>query len=397
MQWITEETGWILPEESGVLPEEQLSGSHAPETLLRFGAGLARTAQRCMIGYDGHSAHAAASAMLIAGAAAKAGGSVILVPDCTPVELGPASAAGGCGAAVFAGEQSLRMYAGGLLPLTLRQEQTISDVFSRQPVWMQNRENGPVSDGKALRLLYPAQIAQMLPETLPFQAECSAANSRIRTLSGKLFRGGRGEAVTFQFSSDGQRVSLYSERCGWIFYEKLLLMLCQARLRRGEDVALPYWVPHIAEQMAAEHGRRILRYASRSDGSDLEARALARAQGFTLDGLMLCAGLLRTAAEDEPDLMHWAMSLPPFATVRRILQTEQAAEAALRCGMQTEQTPEGLRAHDPRGDALLRPSRSGKTVTMLVEAASMELASELAGDISGRLRIPPQNPGIRKT
>jgi hypothetical protein len=50
--------------------------------------------------------------------------------------------------------------------------------------------------------------------------------------------------------------------------------------------------------------------------------------------------------------------------------------------MRTVRTPEGLRVSDRRGAALLRPSASGKTLTMLVEAMSAEAASELAGDIA---------------
>ena len=39
--------------------------------------------------------------------------------------------------------------------------------------------------------------------------------------------------------------------------------------------------------------------------------------------------------------------------------------------------------------ALLRPSASGKTLTMLVEAMSAEVASELAGDIASLISGNP--------
>ena len=254
----------------------------------------------------------------------------------------------------------------------------------------QGTEYGSISDGKALRLLYAARLTEHLPETLPLRVRFSTGSQRLLALTEQIFRGGRGEEVTVQITEDGQRCSVYSERFGWIFYEKLLLMLCMHRLSVQEDVALPYWVPHAAEDMAKQHHRRILRYASRSDGSDTEARMLARAQGFTLDAGSLIAELLRVHAEDEPDLLRWMQALPPCYTVRRILPTDDAAAAAARCAgyLRTERTPEGLRAGDHRGSALLRPSGTGKTLSLLVEARSMEAASELAADIAGWTSAP---------
>ena len=384
MQWITEETGWILPEESGFLPDDRTGGQPAPEELIRLGAALAEASPRCMVGYEPDSGKARADAMLLAGAAASAGGPVILVPDCAPAELGQASRAGTCGLVLFAGADRLRMYAGGLLPVTKQQAESLKAAAAREPVWRGKQETGSISEGKALRLLYPAQILARMPAECLMKPECSSASGRIRTLAEQVFRGGSGEELTVQLSADGRRVSVYAERVGWLFWEQLLLMRTQHCLLHGEDAALPYWVPHTAELMAKRAGRRILRYASRSDGSDREARALAISQGFTLDGLALTADILRIQAEEEPDLKRWAESLPPCKTVRRILYTDAAGDAAARCGtvMRTVRTPEGLRVSDRRGAALLRPSASGKTLTMLVEAMSAEAASELAGDIA---------------
>ena len=384
MQWITEETGWILPEESGFLPDDRTGEQPAPEQLVRLGAALAEASPRCMIGYEADSGRAKSDAMLLAGAAASAGGTVILVPDCAPAELGAASRAGGCGLVLYAGADRLRMYAGGLLPITRQQADALQSAAGKSPVWRGKQETGSISDGKALCLLYPAQILSRLPAEFHLKPECGSASARIRTLSAQIFRGGKGEELTVQLSADGRRVSLYADSIGWLFWEQLLLMRARQALLHGEDAALPYWVPHTAELMAEKAGRRILRYASRSDGSDQEARALALRQGFTLDGLALAADILRIQAEEEPDLKRWADALPPCRTVRRILYTDAPADAAARCGtvMKTVHTPEGLRVADRRGSALLRPSVTGRTVTMLVEAISMEAASELAGDLA---------------
>lgn len=374
MDWMKEDLS-LLPEEDGMLRGDLTAGQ-----LLRLGSGLSRAAVKCAVGYEPDSDYAKAAALTVCGGIAAAGGTAILVPECTAVELGAAASAGDCGVMLHTGENVSRCDARSLLPLTAVQEELLCCGTPEQ----KHTEYGRIMDGKSLRLLYPAKVLSRLPEQINCLPEISTASPRLFELVSGFFRGKSGMPVTMQLSADGRRVSLYTERTGWIFYEKLMMLITMQHLRHGEDVALPYWMPQTAEQIAGSCGQRILRYASRSDGSDTEARRLAAEQGFTLDAVILCAEFLRYHAEEEPDLTRWLSALPPYYTVRRILRTERELDAAAQCGtfMQTTPTPEGLRAKDARGTALLRPSRSGKTVTLLVEAASMEAANELAGDIA---------------
>ena len=379
MQWMNEGADWLLN-------ESYTAADLTPETLGRLGAGIAAATQRSLIGYAGQSDHAKACAMTVCGAVAAAGGETVLMPDCTPVELGAASPAAECEILLFADETRLRLYARGLLPITAAQESALTEESAH---WQQRGEYGSISDGTALKMLYPARLMKHLPDTMPVQLTIGTASRRLYELLRKLPKAARGAPVlSAQLSADGRQVSLYSEKDGWFFHEKLMMMMTQNRLKHGKQAALPYWAAHIAEQMAEACGGEILRYAARSDGSDGEARALALAQGYTLDGTLLLADVLRILAEEEPDLKSWSETLPPVYTVRRLLQTERAADAAACCGtfLQTRQTPDGLRAWDARGEALLCPSHSGKTAAMLVEAASMEAAQELAGEITDALR-----------
>jgi len=365
---------WMLPEDDGIL-----SSSLDMKQILQFGANLSQAAAKTAVGYAPDSEYAKAAAMTVCSGIASAGGTAILVPECTTVELGAAASAGECGVLLYAGENGCRCFARNLLPLTVAQE----NMICRNAAEQNPTEYGSILDGKSLRLLYPARILSHLPDKLSCMPEISTASPRLYDFALRYFRGSSGKPITLQLSGDGRRVSVYTERTGWIFYEKLLMLVTMQHLRNGEDAALPYWMPQAAEKMAGSYGQRILRYASHSDGSDQEARQLAADQGYTLDAVILCADFLRYFAEEEPDLTSWLAALPPYYTVRRILRSEQEMRAAARCGsfMQTRRTPEGLRANDVRGTALLRPSRSGNSITLMVEAASMETANELAGDI----------------
>jgi mannose-1-phosphate guanylyltransferase/phosphomannomutase len=381
MQWMNEGADWLLHETC-------TADASQPELLAALGAGLAGASARTMVGYAEGSDYARAAAMTVCGAIAAAGGDAVLVPDCTPVELGAASGAGECGMILFADETRLRLYARGLLPVTAEQER----LLHQGGIWQRRTEYGSITDGAALRMLYPAQLAARLPAAMTVTPEISTGSKRLYALLSRTLpqaqRGRRRRALSVQLSADGRQASVYTEEDGWLFHEKLLMMVTQHKLSRGEDAALPYWAAHIAEQMAERSGGRILRYAARSDGSDTEARALAAAQGWTLDGTLLLAEVLRIHAEEEPSLHAWADRLPPVYTVRRLLHKAENTDAAAGCGtfMQTQKTPDGLRAWDSRGQALLCPSASGRSVAMLVEAATMEAAQEIAGDIADAVR-----------
>lgn len=376
----------LTPEEDGLL-----SGTPTPENLMRLGASLPSVSPQLLIGAEPESAFAHAAAGMLAGAAAAAGGRCLLVPNATLPELSAASLAANVPLLLHVAEHRLRIYARGLLPLTAAQQDIL--LHQPHPAWLAPAQYGEVETAQGLTALFPTRILERLPAQFTVLPEISTGSAPLYRLMTRLLRGGRGAMLTMQLSADGRRLSVYGEECGWIFHEKLLLLNCQQRFAAGEDVALPYWMPHAAENMAAQYGRRVLRYASASDGTDGEARALALRQGFTLDATLLCADFLRMLATCGMSLEQWLESIPACHTVRRIVKLEgdtssEAEDNPLHRWQQQSHaaaTAEGYLAEESRGRALVRPSRSGRTVTLLAEAATMEAASELAGDISSLL------------
>jgi hypothetical protein len=330
---------------------------------------------------------AAAAAHLLCGGAVAAGGSVCFAPDCIPAAMQSGAALHHCALLVHCGGSRIQILARGLLPLTDAQLRTVRSGCA-SPQWLRPTECGIIVTERMLNEIYSAQLRRRLPARLPFRTALRTGSRQLDAVLKPVFSGGSGAEMLLRLSPDGRRASVYTAETGWLFYEKLLLMCALQYLRQGTDIALPGWLPHIAEKMAAEYGRQILRYAMHPNGADTEARQLAAAQRFTLDGAVLCAELLRFCAETGESLTEWAAALPECYTVRRILRTDSAADAALRCAsaLHAANVPDGLRIRTDSGEALLHPARSGRAVSMLVEAQSMEAARELAGDLAALLR-----------
>lgn len=371
----------LLPDDDGTL-----SGTPTPENLIRLGASLAAASPQVLIGAEPDSAFSGAAAGILAGACAAAGSTVTFVPNATLPELSAASVAADLPLLVHLAEHRLRAFAKGLLPLTAAWQSILCE--QKTPEWGAPSQYGEVQNGSGLTSLFSARIRSRLPDYFTVLPEIATGSAPLYRKMTQLLRGGRGQLLTMQLSSDGRKLAFYHTDCGWIFHERLLLLVCQQYFAEGKDVALPYWMPRAAEDMARKYGRNVLRYASCSDGTDSAARTLALRQGFTLDGTLLCAELLRLLSAHQMPLKEWLRLLPRCHTVHRIVRLDGQDGAALQkwqADTHAAQTAEGYFAEDTRGRALVRPSRTGKTAVLLAEAESMEAASELAGDICARL------------
>lgn len=376
---------FLMPEEDGMV-----SGDLTPEHLIALGGILPTVSPQILIGSESDSAFSAAATGFLAGAAAAAGGSVTTLSHVSLPALSAASLVSHAPLLLHIADHRLRIFAHGMLPLTAKQQTLL--LSPPQPVWNAPPLYGNIVNGNGLQTLCAPQLQKRLPQHIPVSVEISTASAALHSLMQPLLRQGRGNLMTLQFSADGRRLAVYTEECGWIFHEKLLMLMCLERLAAGEDAALPYWMPRAAEQMANAYQRRILRYASCSDGSDADARAMAVRQGFSLDGTILCADFLRAYAEKQISLREWLGMLPACHTVKRIVRIGSGRDAGkgdmlreLREKYAAFETAEGFFASSGKGNALVRPSRSGKTATLLTEADNMEAAAELAGDITALL------------
>lgn len=373
----------LIPEEDGTL-----GGTASPENLLRLAAAAVQASARILVGTESDSGFARAAADIFCGGVAAMGGTAIFAPNITLPALSVASDVWDTPLLLHIADNRLRLLEAGLLPLSANVQHKLYQQSS--PQWLAPVQFGDIITADGIQALFAARIRERLPSTIPVLPEIGTGSAALEAEMTRVLRGGHGEMLTLQFSSDGRRLAVFSRDCGWIFHERLLLLICAEYFAHGKDVALPYWMPHAAEQLAAQYHRNVLRYASCSDGSDAAARDLAKQQGFTLSAALLCADLLRMLAEKDTSLTERLAALPRCHTVRRIVSVagdENNADTVKKWqnAHQAQQTDEGYLTDEPRGRALVRPSRSGKTVTLLAEAESMEAASELAGSICAEL------------
>ncbi len=284
----------------------------------------------------------------------------------------------------------IKIAAAGGLPPTRPMERELENSiikgeFSRS-AWDSYKERVEL---KGIRQLYTEHLSRLAKEDL---AGMSAIVKSANRLAGKVLTEvllnlgcGIAEGMTLHLSEDGTRLSILDYELGYIWPEKVFALCCQMEFEKGKDVALPADAPRALDSLAARYGRRILRYlACPADSSDSKARELAETQLWARDGLACAVMLLSYMKETGKTLPELMENLPDFARVVRSVRCEGNPGNIIKlfsgelnsrgtCLAQTE----GIGIKLGSGIVTIRPTKRGKSLVMLAEAANYETASEL--------------------
>lgn len=199
--------------------------------------------------------------------------------------------------------------------------------------------------------------------------------------------------IHIHLNAAGTGVSFTDERGGYISEERALALCCLTAFESGSDVALPFDAPRIADSLAAQFGKKVLRYLEcPADSSDRQARELTRSQPWVRDGLICAARLLGYIEKRKTTLFALSSRLPGFAVTVRAIPCKGNPGNILRMLSEAEKAEqqdgpaEGVLFASSGGKILLSPLRRGSGVRVMAEAANMEAAEELCSLYEDKLR-----------
>lgn len=210
----------------------------------------------------------------------------------------------------------------------------------------------------------------------------AVAAEAIRALDGK--NDASGERIAFHLSSDGEKISAYSEKTGYVFGEKLLMLRCKGIFENGGDVAFCGRPPRWLSQMAAKYGSRVVSCGRnvcagcrRPSDQCRSARRLAAAQSFTHDCCALMFDILEILRRENISLSEAIDGLPDTAGVSKFIPVDRPSELLYRLCVNAANEPDGIISDEPSGLVTVRPVRTGKGLMLSVESYSYETAAEL--------------------
>lgn len=264
--------------------------------------------------------------------------------------------------------------------------------FSRC-TWDNYRES---VDMRGIKQIYMQSLLKLAPTGLTGMSVILKSANRIagKMLTEVLLRLGCGiaQGIKLHLSENGTRVSIMDNDAGYIWPEKVLGLCCLTQFEQGKDVALPFDAPKAIDMVAARYGKKVLRYLTcPADSSDSQARELAKTQPWVRDGLASAIMLLSYMKETGKTLPQLLKELPDFAQVSRSIRCQGNPGNIIKTLSRDRDKSninqsEGVGIKVGEGIVIIRPTKRGKSLVMLAEAANFETANELCDDLEKLLR-----------
>lgn len=250
------------------------------------------------------------------------------------------------------------------------------------------------TDMSGMRQLYRQELISIAPDGLAgISAEVRGSDFEpVKLLTSVLSTIGcrMEDGLRLHLGAGGRRLSIFDPVAGYIWPERVLAINCLIELENGNDLALPYDAPIAIEEMAHKYGKQVQRYLNCPvDGCDTQARRLAANQPWVRDGLMMAVRILNWMKRQNVTLAELVEQLPHFAVTTKTIPCDCNPGRVLRRIAALETTEktmaEGTRIRLNEGAVLIRPSKLGKSLVLVAEAADTEIAAELCGELEQKL------------
>ena len=366
-----------------IFEDSRIIGENSPRQSAFMGNAIGSSFDRIAIGRDGSGLSAAMG--LISGILS-AGADGYDVGECTAPEVYKASKVCGCDASIYIREDPLikaDIRGRGGLPLLENENKRIDNALKTEEMFISQYE-GKLSDISGIRQVYRQEIEEKLKGSSRYSVTFCRSGQGVR----KTFSySGDKEEVSAALSADGTKASLFSKPSGFISMDELMLIKCLELFEKGDNAALPFCFPCIADNFAKEHGCKILRYyTAHGSGSDSRARKLAAEQRFTLDGAYLAAEVLSYSDRKNIGLDELRRIIPDHYTAKRFVELKEERTKNIIQRFKGRFTPDGAVFEKNTSRVVMQPSSSGKGVWLRAESFSMEAAAELCTGVEEKLK-----------
>lgn len=287
---------------------------------------------------------------------------------------------------------ALKFFDKGGLKLPVRLERKIENALNHKRFRNVGNESfGDVTDGKALGELYAKALSDMLePKLSGVNVSVRTTEKSLAKLADRLFYPRNdlsGETVTFHVNQEQGTLSAYTEKTGYVFWEKLVLIACEQNFALDLPAALPFTFPDAADRLALKMDGVVMRYRhSAEDDTDSEARKAASAfeNLFVKDPLLLAVRVADRMSREKKSLKALAAAVPDFYSAQRFVAAKASGTEVLHA-LSAEDKGEGVVSGKENARAVVRPLRNGG-IMIFANAYKAETASSLCDDIEKKIR-----------
>ncbi len=288
---------------------------------------------------------------------------------------------------------TIRIVEKGGMPTSRTIERKLEGAINRGEYASVSANNmGYVIPMQSLRTLYEIELVKLCDFPLDgMKVKVKSPNAEAKHILEETLLKlgcGIGDDIIINISADGEQVYWSKEGADYLFYERMLVLVCLSEFLKGEDVSIPQTAPKIIDELAKEHGRRVYRYYDcPCDNKDQLARQKAIRKPYLRDGLMLTIKLLSFMREKGIHYHKLIEMMPEFNVSSRLVSISISPSIVmqkLQCDKKTQS--EGVEVHKNGYSALIRPIKSGKGIMIFSESVKSETAIEICDMFEGIIK-----------
>lgn len=251
---------------------------------------------------------------------------------------------------------------------------------------------GKYTNSESMTNMYTEHLKSMLPEKLNgINVTVKTSNEKVAEEFDKLItpiNDINGEEIIFHFLDNPGRVTAYSDKTGYVMYERLVLLCAKIHLEKNEDIAVPFTFPCVFDELASDYSANLYRYfISSSSSADNHARKLASREinSFVHDGMYLIADILSYLTEKNISLLSALSDIPEFYSSERFVTLSDNDEITRnfykKIKAKSKRSDDGIVISKNDARAIIKPMKRGRGLMLYVDAHKAETAAAICDDI----------------
>ncbi|MCD8327774.1 MAG: hypothetical protein LUC25_01610 [Ruminococcus sp.] len=237
-------------------------------------------------------------------------------------------------------------------------------------------QSGKIKIVNDIPVLYELDLLHKFESIKNIRASVKTASPLVAKLFDEVIRDKNdlgAEEIVFNFSLDCKKVSAYSERSGYVFYETLLLIAAKIELEKGVEVEVPKYFPQAADILSG----RLIR------AKDRESLKINANNRFLTDSFYLITMILDYLGKNKLSLSEALEDVPSVYFTERYIYTGERSEDKMNKLLKSKFLNENQERVSSIGKARVKLDKGKKGLNLFADALSFEAASSICDEIEG--------------
>ena len=238
----------------------------------------------------------------------------------------------------------------------------------------------PSVDMRGVMQQYRRYLASLAPQGLSkVTAWVGCANQEMQKFLNDLLRSlgcKQDRSFRFQIAEDGTSLTVSTAQGELVSSHRIEILIASLLLRRGYDVSLPFAESDYLRNVALAHKRTIFHDEAESES----------VKALIFSDAMMQVVFLLSILQSGISFLELIREIPDRAVLtRKVRFDSQLPDLLEYLSRHGEPSVSGIRFHSEDATATVNPSKNGRMLQLQAEAANMEAARELCGEIEQKI------------